>query len=406
MTYAVVDVETSIINDGNPFSQLGKLCLVGILDSDGYTAYPIEYGELPYGKTLAEIQRRLDGAAFVVGFNIKFDLHWLRRYGIRVTCPVYDAQLAEFVLVAQSQPYPSLNECATKYGFSSKVSVVSDEYWSKGIDTPDIPWKILAEYNEQDCRLTEAVFKKQRDLLTRKQQRLVALQCEDLVILQEMEWNGLKYDLKEAEKRSEKTRQEIAKIDGELRAVAGTDVINWASSDHLSCLLYGGVVYERYRETYTRILKGGKEKEVERWSERPVKFPRLVKPLKRTETAPTKGLSDDDLASVNQERNHLGKRPFVRHWSVAEPILRRLPAKGRAKRIIGLLLKRAELEKLDSTYYGGLIEKHRNLNWPPDTLHGQFNQCVATTGRLSSSNPNLQNFAKEIKDLFYTRYVD
>jgi len=48
-----------------------------------------------------------------------------------------------------------------------------------------------------------------------------------------------------------------------------------------------------------------------------------------------------------------------------------------------------------------LIEEQ---NWKRNMIYGQLNQCVARTGRLSSSKPNLQNFDGEIKTLFYSRY--
>ena len=44
------------------------------------------------------------------------------------------------------------------------------------------------------------------------------------------------------------------------------------------------------------------------------------------------------------------------------------------------------------------------MNWKHGIIYGQLNQCVARTGRLSSSKPNLQNFDGEIKGLFTTRY--
>jgi DNA polymerase I-like protein with 3'-5' exonuclease and polymerase domains len=67
-------------------------------------------------------------------------------------------------------------------------------------------------------------------------------------------------------------------------------------------------------------------------------------------------------------------------------VLERLAADGH--RLPELLLEYRQLEKLRSTYVSALP---RMVN--PDThrIHTSFNQTVAATGRLSSSDPNLQN---------------
>lgn len=75
-----------------------------------------------------------------------------------------------------------------------------------------------------------------------------------------------------------------------------------------------------------------------------------------------------------------------------------------AKEVIKRILKRSGLEKRRGTYYQGLPELRQSQGWLEGKLHGQLNQCVARTGRLSSSRPNLQNFDGEIKELFYSRY--
>lgn len=53
-----------------------------------------------------------------------------------------------------------------------------------------------------------------------------------------------------------------------------------------------------------------------------------------------------------------------------------------------VILKYRELGKLKSTYVEALLGQ---MNASTDRVHGQFNQTVTATGRLSSSNPNLQN---------------
>lgn len=55
--------------------------------------------------------------------------------------------------------------------------------------------------------------------------------------------------------------------------------------------------------------------------------------------------------------------------------------------IIEDILEFRELSKLQSTYVKGLLKRVDKQSY----LHTQFNQSVTSTGRLSSSNPNLQN---------------
>lgn len=56
--------------------------------------------------------------------------------------------------------------------------------------------------------------------------------------------------------------------------------------------------------------------------------------------------------------------------------------------IIPNILLYRELTKLQSTYTNTLIEQ---VNPKTDRIHTTFNQAIAVTGRLSSTNPNLQN---------------
>ena len=55
--------------------------------------------------------------------------------------------------------------------------------------------------------------------------------------------------------------------------------------------------------------------------------------------------------------------------------------------IVGLVLRYREVEKLRSTYVNGYLP----LIGPDQRIHARFNQTGASTGRLSSDRPNLQN---------------
>ncbi|MEA3339069.1 MAG: DNA polymerase I, partial [Chloroflexota bacterium] len=73
------------------------------------------------------------------------------------------------------------------------------------------------------------------------------------------------------------------------------------------------------------------------------------------------------------------------HYSTAAGVLERLQDKHS---VIALILEYRKLSKLRSTYVDALPQM---INPETGRLHTSYNQTGTTTGRLSSSNPNLQN---------------
>jgi DNA polymerase-1 len=72
-------------------------------------------------------------------------------------------------------------------------------------------------------------------------------------------------------------------------------------------------------------------------------------------------------------------------YSVEAEVLEGLRGQHEA---VDLILEYRQLGKLKSTYVDGLLEL---INPNDQRVHTSFNQTIASTGRLSSSNPNLQN---------------
>ncbi len=80
-----------------------------------------------------------------------------------------------------------------------------------------------------------------------------------------------------------------------------------------------------------------------------------------------------------------GKKTKTGQYSTAESVLRKLATDYEMP---DLILEYRALSKLKSTYVDALPKL---INEKTGRIHTDFNQNVAATGRLSSSNPNLQN---------------
>ncbi|HCJ66073.1 MAG TPA: DNA polymerase I, partial [Elusimicrobia bacterium] len=96
--------------------------------------------------------------------------------------------------------------------------------------------------------------------------------------------------------------------------------------------------------------------------------------------------SPKQLSFILFEKFHL---PVIRRTktgiSTDEEVLKTLSS---THELPSLILEYRELQKLKSTYVDGLIAL---VNPETGRLHTSFNQTVTATGRLSSSDPNLQN---------------
>ncbi len=404
----VLDCEASgaIRNKAHPFTPANKLVCVGTLWRGVYCHHWIEHSNEPYGSQLQAIRKLVEAAKLIVAFNAKYDLHWIHRYLPDLFVDrVWDLQLAEFILQAQMVTYPDLDTALFRNGIPGKLDVVKLEFWDKGIDTDQIPKPILLEYTERDVRSEYELFKKQCGQLRGPQRALFDLHCDDLLVLQEMEFNGLRYKTDESLRLGAEVETELVQVKEELNGIVGRTDLNWNSGDHLSAVLYGGTVHLPVREKTERRLKNGTIKHGERWGVLPVIFPSLCKPGKRTECKPTSQWSNNELERINAGRVAEGKKPFERVYETNEAVLKSHVGNKRVSRLIELILKLSGLEKLRGTYYFGIPALIEKQGWEQDTIHGQINQCVAVTGRTASSKPNLQNFDTRLKALFYSRYT-
>lgn len=223
--------------------------------------------------------------------------------------------------------------------------------------------------------------------------KLMKIQCMDLLVLLEMESNGILFHTESALEYASKLQEQLDELLYKFQQILNSDIPSITSNDDISTILYGGTIIETIRIPVGHYKSGAKVGQVRyKLEEIEHTFPQLVKPLTNTETKKSNNRIVDGKAEQHTQ------------WEVNEPVLRKLKATGDARKIIDIILEYSKLEKLRGTYLQGYSDLITKMGWEHNILHGGLNQCVAVTGRLSSTKPNLQNADKNTKKFMRTRY--
>lgn len=390
MAKVIFDVETTTKNKGHPFTQSNKCVAYTIFrDKEKITRY---FDDIEFGTGLRTL---ITDGDYVVGFNIKFDLHWAIRYGLKIPnkLRVWDCQIAQFLIEGQANRYPSLNDALTYHGLGQKKDTIA-EYWKLGLNTDEIPKEELLEYVEYDVDRTDQLEQAQRKVMTPEQITLCLVMGIDLLCLLEMEQNGIKLDIEKCNAKREECLGVLSSVTSSLHDAFGCNYINFDSGHHLSAVLFGGSISVDHPSFSDEVYKSGAKK-----GQSYVKthhnyvtynFPGIFKP-------------NEDIKS-KQKINIEGLPPIPVYFT-NEEVLKTLPARNKLQKdVINWLMILAENAKLIDTYFGALPELINKMEWQDNYIHGSYNQCVAATGRLSSTKPNMQNFSAAVDEVLVSRY--
>lgn len=341
-----------------------------------------------------------EAAKVVVGANIKFDLLWAARQ--RGTTPakltqgqrIWDVCHVEYLLQRQRVAMPSLEVCAELRGIHETKHPLS-EVIKSGTCPSTVPPQELEDYHKQDLRLTHKVFLAQyKEAKERGMLPLIWSQMQALVATAEMEHYGVHIDLTalnwyrvDLDNKRINVLRDVedlfsqAKSDGTNDLItktfvpfAAADIIG--SNQQLSLLFFGGKTKEKVRKVVGSYMNG--------------------KDKFKTELVDVTIRGDLDPTAVGATKNKLG------YFTVDESVLKNIQNRytGFYRNVAELTLKYREYNKQLTTYVDGVA---KNI-WPDGRVHCSFNHNVTLTGRLSCSNPNLQNQTDgEIKRVYKPR---
>lgn len=343
----------------------------------------------------------------LVGHNVKFDILYLYREDYAKWEPrvrkgrLWDTMLAEYLLSGQRDLYPNLDMCSERRGGTQKPDKIK-EYWDAGIDTSDIPTDELSEYLVGDVSNTAKVFVSQlKEAKEKGMLKFILAQMEALKAVIEMEWNGMHMDRQGLKEEEQRLDREISILSSLLEDSFLIHCINIpdpvikdslialpspTSADHVRALLFGGKITLKGK---TEMLD--KNGQPVRW-----KSGRKEGLLRfQTKEHPFIFLGFGEAQTFAAKHNLFtasGKH------SVDEEALKKLSANSTNVRLITFienLLTFRGLQKEQTTYVGG----YSKLLWPTDNcLHPNLNMVATATGRLSCSQPNLQNISKKEVD--------
>lgn len=321
----------------------------------------------------------------LVAQNVAFDLEHLLMSPYKDewrewcrTGRIWDVMLAEYLLTGQELKWASLDELSMIYGGTLKDSRMK-EYWEAGIDTEDIPEDEIIPYLEQDVLNLEIIYNGQLKAAKEKGMLpLIESQMEARLATIMMEYNGMYFDKKLAHEEKEKLKVVYMDLAIDVtcwmqeQCPKSTSILleelNPNSNKQLSAVLFGGTFNvkrdlpaldaEGNQQFYKSGAKKGQLKTKK--TDMAINCPGLFKSTKEASVTGVYPVGDDALKKISHP-------------------------------IVDKILKLREYGKQIGTYFDG----YSSLVWPDGLIHGQLNHCQTNTGRLSSSNPNLQNISNK-----------
>ena len=335
--YFAFDTETTSVN-------VTDAELVGIsfaIDNHEAWYVPIPADQVKAREIVDMLRPILENEAVEkIAQNAKFDYSMLKRYGVEVSDPLFDTMIAHYLLQPEMQHNMDyLSEVYLKY---------------RPIPTSDL-------INTKAKKSSESLFdfdeeEKPQTMREVPVDKVMQYCCEDSDVTLQL------YKVFKNELKKEKLEKLFYEIEMPLVKVLADMELTGVRIDVAALKESEGILNQELKNIEARI----------------------------TELAghPFNPLSPKAVGTVLFDEMKLdpkAKKTKSGQYTTSEEVLQKLRDKSP---IIDEILNYRGVKKLLSTYIEALPQE---INHRTGRIHAQFNQTVTATGRLSSSNPNLQN---------------
>ena len=310
--------------------------LVGIsLSVKEGTGYYIPIGHkngqnLPVEQVVSALRKSLtDPQIGKIAHNAKYDYIMMARYGLKVTPLTFDTMIAEFVIDPGSRNLGLKGLAFVRLG---EQMTEIEELIGKGknqISMAEVNIEAAAAYAAADAEITLRLMSILREDLERVggMKLMEEIELPLITLLADMEMSGILLDLLFFASMSEELQGRLNEITTQVFQSVGQE-FNLNSTQQLSDVLFN---------------------------------------------------------RLHLEPPDRGKKTASGHYSTSAAVLENLRGKHE---VVDWVLEHRELSKLKSTYLDALPNA---VNPNTGRVHTSYSQTGAVTGRLSSSNPNLQN---------------
>lgn len=333
--------------------------------------------------------------ALIVGHNVKVDIHQLDKLGIKHSTRYFDTMFPGYVQLEARRGSISLAALSRAKQDLGNLLVHKHKRQPSEIH----PWWLM-KYNVQDVRATWRLYVKQKLWLKGVHAKIkkhllpsnayhatIDLMNGVLPCIIEMEHNGFRLDRQEFDRCREEAYATRRLLERTLRKLLrrfwGIKYFKISSAQQRSHFIYSSRIrkerrkeWAHYFEKHNPFLATANERLADTYS----------RCFERTEV----GLGVQPVLNAIRKNSLSSDRDTLKEL-IGRGVAATLPRHYNL--ILKLFYEISRLNTLIGTFLDGVSAKAftREGEW---WLNTSYNQCVARTGRLSSSNPNLHNWPR------------